>query len=146
LEPLEAASEEALARIDGVGPTIAESVARFFGDARNREEIDRLRRLGVCWDPVAARPSAPEGPLSGKSIVLTGTLSFPRSDAKQRIEAAGGKVVSTVSSKTDFLLAGARAGSKRDKAESLGVAILDEEAFETLLSGALSVNKSPQRK
>ncbi len=146
LEPLEAASEEALARIDGVGPTIAESVARFFGDARNRKEIDRLRRLGVCWDPVAARPSAPEGPLSGKSIVLTGTLSFPRSDAKQRIEAAGGKVVSTVSSKTDFLLAGARAGSKRDKAESLGVAILDEEAFETLLSGALSVSKSPQRK
>ncbi len=135
LEPLLSASEDDLGRVDGVGPTIAESVVRFFGDARNREEIERLRALGVRWEPAAA-PRPQDGVLSGKTFVLTGTLSVPRDEARQRIESAGGKVVSSISKKTDYLLAGEKAGSKRDKAASLGVAILDEDAFEALLSGA----------
>ncbi len=133
LEPLLAAPAEELALAPGVGPTIAESVARFFEDPRNRAEVDRLRELGVGWDPVEKRDDPDEGTLAGKTFVLTGSLSVPRGEAKKRIEAAGGKVVSSVSNKTDYVLAGEKAGSKRDKAESLGVEILDEEAFEVLL-------------
>jgi DNA ligase (NAD+) len=134
LEPLLAASQDELARVEGVGPTIAESVVRFFADPRNREEIDRLRELGVHWKPAPAATKGEGGALAGKTFVLTGTLSVPRSEAKERIEAAGGKVVGSVSKKTDYVVAGEKAGSKRDKAESLGVAILDEEGLESLLS------------
>lgn len=135
LPQLMAASEEELSRTPGVGPTIAESVVRFFADERNREEIDRLRELGVRWDPVPVGRSSEAGPLAGKSFVLTGSLSIPRGEARERIEAAGGKVVGSVSSRTDYVVAGEKPGSKRDKAVELGVAILDEAAFEALLSG-----------
>jgi len=136
LEPILAASVEDLALAPGVGPTIAESVARFFEDPRNRAEVDRLRELGIQWDPVEMRDNEGEGALTGKKFVLTGSLSIPRGEAKKRIEAVGGKVVSSVSQKTDYVLAGENAGNKRDKAESLGVEILDEEAFEALLQGS----------
>jgi DNA ligase (NAD+) len=137
LPPLVDASAEELGRVEGVGPTIAESVALFFADPRNREEVDRLRALGVQWDPVPrSAAEAAEGPLVGKSFVLTGTLSVPRGEAKKRIESAGGKVAGSVSKKTDYVVAGEKAGSKRDKAESLGVAILDEAALEELLTAA----------
>ncbi|MEE2672762.1 MAG: NAD-dependent DNA ligase LigA [Myxococcota bacterium] len=138
LEPILAASADELALAPGVGPTIAESVARFFADPRNRAEVDRLRQLGVEWSPIERREdeTAVEGALSGKRFVLTGSLSIPRSEAKERIETVGGKLVGSVSKKTDFVVAGENAGSKRDKAESLGVEILDEEAFEALLQGA----------
>ena len=136
LEPLMAATEEELGNVEGVGPTIAESVARFFGDDRNRAEVDRLRELGVSWPAVAKpAPGQGEGPLSGRTFVITGTLSQPRGAFKERIEEAGGKVAGSVSKKTDYLLAGEKAGSKRDKAESLGVEILDEEGLEALLGG-----------
>jgi DNA ligase (NAD+) len=135
LPPLLAATAEDLGGVEGVGPTIAESVALFFADSRNREEVDRLRELGARWDPVAARTAdAGDGPLTGKSFVLTGTLSVARGEAKKRIESAGGKVIGSVSKKTDYLVAGEKAGSKRDKAEALGVAILDEAAFEELMA------------
>jgi DNA ligase (NAD+) len=135
LDPLLAASQEDFEAIDGVGPTIAESLARFFGDPRNRAEVERLRELGVRWerrDPQHAAPT--EGPLSGRSFVLTGTLAgMTRDEAKRRIEALGGKVTGSVSKKTSYLVAGAEAGSKLAKAESLSVPVLDQAAFEALL-------------
>ena len=134
IEPLLTASADELAAVEGVGPTIAESVTRFFADPRNRAEVDRLRELGLHWEPVERR-EAP-GPLAGKSFVLTGTLSVPREQAKQRIEALGGHVSGSVSKKTDYVVAGDKAGSKRERAEALGVEILDEAAFEGLLAKA----------
>jgi DNA ligase (NAD+) len=143
LEPLLAASVEALCAVEGVGPTIAESLSRFFADPRNREEIARLQRLGVCWDPVERSARVTASPLAGRSFVITGTLSVPREEVKERIEAAGGKVVGSVSKKTDYLVAGDAAGSKRDKAETLGIAILDEAGLEALLSGESRADGPP---
>jgi DNA ligase (NAD+) len=133
LDPLMAASPEDIEATEGVGPTIAESVHRFFADPANGAEIARLRELGVRWAPV--EQTTPEGAqaLSDLTFVLTGTLSAPRDAFKQRIQAAGGKVVGSVSKKTDYLVAGESAGSKLDKAEKLGVTVLDEEGLEKLL-------------
>jgi DNA ligase (NAD+) len=136
LEPLLAASREELEEIEGVGPTIAESIDRFFADTRNAEEVKRLRALGVRW--AASAPAATrDGPLAGKTFVLTGTLAgLPRPAAKQRIEALGGKVTSAVSKKSDYVVAGVDPGSKLAKAEKLGVEVLDAEAFAKLLAAA----------
>jgi DNA ligase (NAD+) len=135
LDGLLAASQEELEAIPGIGPTIAESVARFFADPRNAGEVKRFRQAGVRW--AAAEPAAePSGPLLGKRFVLTGALEgFTRLEAKQRIEALGGRVAGSVSKQTDYVVAGADPGSKLDKARELGVEILDEAAFERLLSG-----------
>jgi DNA ligase (NAD+) len=134
LDPLMAASREELEAIEGVGPTIAESVLRFFADPRNEAEVRQLRELGVRWSASKPAPQG-EGPLSGKTFVLTGGLAgMTRSRAKQRIQALGGKVVSSVSKKTDYVVAGADPGSKLDKAKRLKIEILDEPALEKLLS------------
>jgi len=134
LDPLMAASREELEAIEGVGPTIAESLARFFADPRNAAEVRQLRELGVRWSASKPAPQG-EGPLSGKTFVLTGGLAgMTRSRAKQRIQALGGKVVSAVSKKTDYVVAGADPGSKLDKAKRLKLQILDEPALEKLLS------------
>ncbi|NRA08680.1 MAG: NAD-dependent DNA ligase LigA [Myxococcales bacterium] len=134
LDPLLAADQESLEAVEGIGPTIAESVARFFADTRNRAEVERLRELGVRWEKSAPAPPRGEGPLGGKTFVLTGTLvDLPRSRAKQRIEALGGVVTSAVSKKTDYLVAGAEAGTKLEKARKLGVEILDQAALTELL-------------
>jgi DNA ligase (NAD+) len=118
-----------------VGPTIAESVASFFADRRNREELERLRACGMRWAHEAPRRRG-EGPLAGKTFVLTGTLpDLPRAEAKSRIEARGGKVSGSVSKKTDYVVAGADPGSKLAKAESLGVPVLDEDGLRRLLKG-----------
>jgi DNA ligase (NAD+) len=138
LDPLLAASQEELEQVEGIGPTIAEAVARFFADARNRKEIDRLRELRV--EPKAQAPRARRaegGPLEGKTFVLTGTLAgMTRDEAKQRIEALGGKVSGSVSKKTSYVVAGESPGSKLEKANELGVAVLDQAAFEALLAGS----------
>jgi DNA ligase (NAD+) len=136
LDPMLSTSREELEAIDGVGPTIAESIDRFFADPRNREEVARLRELGISW--TASSPAAKrEGPLSGKTFVLTGTLEgLPRPVAKKRIEALGGKVTSSVSKKSDYVVAGADPGSKLAKAEKLGVEILDPAAFAKMLATA----------
>jgi len=134
LDPLLAASQEELEAIEGVGPTIAESVVRFFEDKRNAQEVTRLRALGLRWKKTA--PSAPrsDGPLAGKTFVVTGTLKgLTRSEAKRRIVALGGKVTSSASKKTSYVVAGADPGSKLDKARELGVEVLDQKAFEALL-------------
>ena len=138
LDPLLAADQEQLLRVEGIGPTIAESVARFFADARNRKEIERLRELRVEPKPQAPRARRAEGgPLEGKTFVLTGTLSgMTRDEVKQRIEAQGGKVTGTVSKKTSYVVAGEAPGSKLEKARELGVTVLDQAGLEELLGGA----------
>ena len=138
LDPLLEADREELEAIDGIGPTIAESVARFFADERNRAEVDRLRELGLRWKVQAPIiEAAPEdGPLSGKTFVLTGTLEgMTRDEAKRRIEAQGGKVTGSVSKKTSYVVAGADAGSKLAKARDLEVEVLDQAGLEGLLGG-----------
>jgi DNA ligase (NAD+) len=134
LDALMAAPQEELEAIDGVGPTIAESVVRFFADERNRAEVARFLECGVRW-PRSARRLRGDGPLAGKTFVLTGGLeSMTRDEAKRRIEAAGGKVTSSVSKKTHYVVAGEDAGSKRDRAQELGIPILDEAGFLELVS------------
>lgn len=119
---------EDFSAVKGIGPTTARSLVEFLSSADTRDEAQRLAQ--------AVRPSDMEKPqgnvLAGKTFVITGTLSQPREAFKERIEALGGKVSGSVSAKTTFLLAGEDAGSKMDKAKSLGVAILDEAAFEAL--------------
>jgi DNA ligase (NAD+) len=125
LDALMAANTEALMQVPDVGPVVADSIGAFFAEAHNRDVIARLRAAGVHWEdlPVIAN----NGLLDGKTIVLTGTLpSLSRDEAKAMIEAAGGKVASSVSAKTDFVVAGEAAGSKLEKAQSLGVTVLDE--------------------
>jgi DNA ligase (NAD+) len=135
LDPLIAASRDDLEAIPGIGPTIAESVARFFSEKRNRGEVERLRKLGVRWRAEKPR-RARHGPLAGKTLVLTGALEgLSREEAKARIEAAGGRVASSVSKKTDYVVAGAEPGSKLRRAEELEIEILDQAALEKLLRG-----------
>jgi DNA ligase (NAD+) len=135
LAPLMDASEAELLEVPDVGPVVAASVARFFAEPHNREVIDQLRAAGVQWQEGAPR-RAPAGRLAGKTFVLTGTLpDWTRDDAKERIEAAGGKVSGSVSGRTDYVVAGADAGSKLDKARALGVAVIDEAGLRRLLEG-----------
>jgi DNA ligase (NAD+) len=135
LDPLLSADTESLEQIEGIGPTIAESVVRFFGEERNRAEVQRLRALGLRWSSrTPRRPRA--GPLQGKSFVLTGTLpGLTRGEAKRRIEVAGGKVTTSLSKKTDYLVVGMDPGSKLRRAQELGVEMLDQEGLETILGG-----------
>jgi DNA ligase (NAD+) len=134
LGELARASAEELEAIDEVGPTIAKTLREYFDDPRNREEFEKLRAILRIRKP-AARPAG-RGPLAGKSFVISGTLSAPRDEIKRRIEEAGGRVRPSVSARTDYLVCGAKPGSKRDRAEELGVAILDEAGFEALISAA----------
>ena len=131
LAALQAASSETLEAIDGIGPIVAASVAAFFRHAENRDMLQRLLAAGVEIETVNA-PS--EKGLAGLTFVLTGSLErMPRSQAKQRIEAAGGKVAGSVSRKTDFVVAGASPGSKLDKARQLGIAVIDEDRLGEML-------------
>jgi DNA ligase (NAD+) len=133
LDALVEATQEEIDAIPGIGPTIAESVVRFFADPRNRSEVAQLRTLGVRW-PRGERRARGEGPLAGKTFVLTGGLaSLTRDEARARIEAAGGKVTGSVSKKTDYVVAGEDPGSKLRKAQELGVAVLDEAGLLALL-------------
>ena len=122
-----------LAGVRDVGPVVAESISRFFAERHNREVIDALRERGVHWrDTAPQRASA--GKLAGLTFVLTGTLpSLSREDAKAMLEAEGGKVAGSVSTKTDYVVAGEEAGSKLDKAQALGVPIIDEAELRKLL-------------
>jgi DNA ligase (NAD+) len=135
LDPLAAAGAEELALIEGVGPVIAESVERFFQDRRNQSEVARMRELGVRWPTTVPASATAEGPLTGKTFVLTGSLEGrTRGEAKAAIEALGGKVTGSVSKKTSYVVAGAEPGSKLKKAQDLGVEVLDEGALDGLLA------------
>jgi DNA ligase (NAD+) len=133
LEALMAADEHALLEVADVGPVVAASVARFFAEKHNREVIDDLVRAGVRW-PQQAAAKMRRGPLAGATVVLTGTLpALTREQAAGLIVAAGGKVTSSVSKKTDFVVAGDEAGGKLDKAQALGVRVIDENELRRLL-------------
>ena len=132
LDALMAASEEEMLAVEDVGPVVAQSILGFFHDPLNRELIAQLRAAGVHWDESIVERDAQ--PLTGKTFVLTGTLpNLKRDEAQALIEAAGGKVSGSVSKKTSYVVAGEEAGSKLAKAESLGIPVLDEEAFLQLL-------------
>lgn len=130
------ASPEQLLQVPDVGPIVAESIHAFFQQPHNREVIEQLRACGVHWEESEPAVQAPK-PLTGKTVVLTGTLpTLSRDEAKELLEAAGAKVAGSVSKKTDYVVAGAEAGSKLEKARELGVAVLDEEGLRRLVSGA----------
>ena len=129
------ADEEALLQVADVGPVVAKSVIAFFAQAHHQEIVAQLRACGVHWEegPPAERQVQI---LSGKTVVLTGTLArLSREDAKEMLEAAGAKVAGSVSQKTSYVVAGAEAGSKLDKAVALGIPVLDEAGLIQLLQG-----------
>lgn len=127
LERLQSASEEELQAIDGIGEVVAAYIVRFFNDADNLAVIAALQAAGVHWEEAKPVAVAQDGVLSGKTVVLTGTLAgFTREEATLALQQLGAKVQSSISSKTDFLLAGEKAGSKLSKAEKLGITLLTE--------------------
>ena len=132
LDKLKQLSEENLCEIEGVGPKVAEAISAYFADEAHLEEIQELFELGV-------KPKPPEKKIAGhiftgKALVLTGTLeNYTRIEAKELITKRGGKVSSSVSKKTDYVVAGAEPGSKLNKAKKLGIQVLDEKGFEALL-------------
>ncbi|MFN2526007.1 MAG: NAD-dependent DNA ligase LigA [Actinomycetota bacterium] len=132
LEKLEMMSAEEIEAIPQFGPVIAQSIAAFFAEPRNREVLAKLRAGGVEPEPPPPRKT---GPLTGKSFVVTGSLeNFSRSQAERAIEERGGKVTSSVSNKTDYVVVGANPGAtKYNKAVQLGITLLDEAAFMKLL-------------
>ena len=127
LPALMAASEEDLQAIDGIGPVMAQYIRHFFMDDANRAVIAALQAAGIHWPLVEAPVIAADSPLAGKTVVITGTLpTMSRDEAAAHVARLGGKTSSAVSKKTDYLLAGDKAGSKLEKAQALGVAIIDE--------------------
>jgi DNA ligase (NAD+) len=134
LEKIQKASQDDLEAVAGIGPEVAASVRAFFGERKNLEVIARLHQAGIKPPtPEPAKTDPAELPLSGKTVVLTGTLtSMPRTKAKALIERLGGKVTTSVSKKTGLVIAGNNPGSKLEKAEKLGVKIIDEEEFLSL--------------
>jgi len=131
LDDLMKADPEDLLHVEGVGEQVAGSIREFFDHERNQALIERLREAGVQGLP----PEAPAAsPLAGKTFVFTGGLeNFSRDEAKAQVTSRGGRVSSSVSAKTDYVVAGADPGSKLAKAQELGVTILDEAAFAELL-------------
>jgi DNA ligase (NAD+) len=139
------ATAEQLEAVDDVGPVVASSIRSFFDQAHNREVVEQLRACGIAWaedEGEAANAAAGAAadlaarPLTGKTLVITGTLpSLSRDEARDLVEAAGGKVAGSVSKKTHWVVAGSEAGSKLDKARALGVAVIDEDGLRALLAG-----------
>ena len=135
LEALMSADADALLKVNDVGEVIAQSIIHFFEEPHNRHVIGNLLDLGVHWPTPEA--SAVNDLVSGKTFVLTGTLpSMGREEAKALLLAQGAKVASSVSKKTDYVVAGAEAGSKLEKAQALGVAVIDEAKMLEMLKGA----------
>jgi DNA ligase (NAD+) len=133
LDAIMDASEAQLLEVGDVGPIVAKSIRTFFEQAHNREVVEQLRACGIRWEEGSGASNGPK-PLAGLTFVLTGTLpTLGRDDAKDRIEAAGGKVSGSVSKKTSYVVAGTEAGSKLTKAQELGVAVLDEAALLEML-------------
>ncbi len=133
LDAIMAADGERLQQVPDIGPVVADSIQSFFRQSHNREVIERLLAAGVHWPAPMVTPASAQ-PLAGKTVVLTGTLTtMTRDAAKARLQALGAKVSASVSKKTHMVIAGAEAGSKLDKAQELGVRVLDEAAFLALL-------------
>jgi DNA ligase (NAD+) len=135
LDAIMVASEDALLQVADVGPVVAHSIRTFFDQPHNREVVQALRDVGVSW-PEGDALAPTEMPLAGITVVLTGTLqSMGRDEAKEKLEALGAKVAGSVSKKTHYVVAGAEAGSKLDKAQALGVPVLDDAGLALLLTG-----------
>jgi DNA ligase (NAD+) len=138
LDALMQAKEADLLAVPDVGPVVAASIVAFFKESHNRAVIEALRHVHAWQDGEARTGVAGPGPLSGKTLVLTGTLpTLRREEAKALIEAAGGKVAGSVSSKTDYVVAGAEAGAKLSKAQALGIPVLEQEGLLKLLKGEM---------
>jgi len=134
LDAIMGASVEQLLEVNDVGPVVAQSIRTFFDQPHNREVVEQLRACGLTWEEGEPAARAPQ-PLAGKTFVLTGTFpTLSRDQAKDLLEAAGAKVAGSVSKKTDYVVAGAEAGSKLEKAQSLGVTVLDEAGMQALLA------------
>jgi len=132
LDAIMEADEEKLQEAEEVGPKVSESIYHFFREPRNKKLVEQLRAAGLTFTHRIRRKET--GPLTGKIFVLTGTLpNLAREEAKAKIESAGGKVTGSVSKKTDYVVAGADPGSKLDKANELGVTVIDEEKLLALL-------------
>ena len=135
IDALMDATEEQLLEVNDVGPTVALSIRTFFDQPHNREAVQQLRACGIHWPAIEAASDAPK-PFAGLTFVITGTLpTLGRDAAKALIENAGGKVAGSVSKKTSFVLAGTEAGSKLEKAQELGVAVIDEASLREMLDG-----------
>jgi len=138
ISALQNATEDELQTVSDVGPIVAAHIAHFFHEKHNQDILHKLIQSGVHWEAVKASKHLP---LAGKTFVLTGTLSdMSRDEAKEKLEYLGAKVAGSVSVKTSYVVAGADPGSKYDKAKTLGVTILDEAGFKSLLSGSWSVS------
>jgi DNA ligase (NAD+) len=134
LDAIATADSEKLQEAEDVGPRVSESIHHFFQERQNLDLVERLRKAGLTFTH-AIRPKAAAGPLAGKTFVLTGTLpTLSRDAAKDMIEAAGGKVSGSVSKKTHWVVAGEEAGSKLEKAQALGVPVIDEAGLQALLA------------
>ena len=143
VDELSRATEEDLTDVEGIGPKIAESIIAWFQAAENQRVIGKLRASGVRLEqdalPTAAHATSEAAPFAGLTFVVTGTLStFSRSDAEGRIKGLGGKVTSSVTKKTSYVVVGESPGSKVARAEQLGIPILDEDAFLSLLDSPLA--------
>jgi DNA ligase (NAD+) len=136
VDALLAASPEEIEQTAGIGPILAQTIAETLSEDATRELIERLRAHGLSMEEEGPAPGTAEGPLTGKTLVLTGTLpDLTREEATARIETAGGKVTGSVSKKTDYVVAGEDPGSKLAKAEQLGTEVLDEAGLLSLLDG-----------
>jgi DNA ligase (NAD+) len=134
LAALRAAGADEIAEVEGVGPIVAESVAAWLAFEPNAAVLDDLAAAGLTLEITGDAPPPGEGPLAGLTFVITGTLpSFSRDEAKASVVERGGKVTDSVSKRTSYVVAGSSPGSKLAKAESLGVPVLDDEAFQRLL-------------
>jgi len=131
LDPLMAADIEDLEAIHDIGPVVAQHIVEFFAEQHNRDVIGKLRKAGLSW-PAVEFPR--EQPLAGKVFVLTGTLSMPRQELKDKLQALGAKVTGSVSKQTDYVVVGENPGSKQEKAIKLGVEVLDEAGCIKLIS------------
>ena len=137
LDSLLDADQVQLTEVPDIGPIVAESIAQFFAEPHNREVIESLRAAGVNWPEGKGKQAMALTAISGKTFVLTGTLpTLSREQAREMIEAVGGKVVGSVSKKTDYVVVGSDAGSKLAKAQELGVPLLDEDGLRGLLDQA----------
>jgi len=136
LDAIMDATEEQLLEVNDVGPVVAQSLRTFFDQPHNREVVEQLRACGLHWEEGEPALRAPK-PLAGKTFVITGTLpTLGRDEAKDKLEAAGAKVAGSVSKKTNYVVAGAEAGSKLEKARELGVEVIDEAQMLALLAVA----------
>ncbi|MBA3358532.1 MAG: NAD-dependent DNA ligase LigA, partial [Thermoleophilaceae bacterium] len=130
------ATPEQIAEVPGIGPILAQQIFETLSEEGTRELIDRLRAHGLQLAEEGPAPDEIDGPLAGKTVVLTGTLAnLTREDATERVEAAGGKVTGSVSKKTDYVVAGEDPGTKLAKAQETGTEVLDEDGLLELLKG-----------